>query len=135
MAYVRIGSYAKKLKAYPAVESEFPTVSRKALRVIQYRGNTKTSMLRERTSTKGYAVDYEAAIEFIMALIPSDEPIVSGVRGQVTQYPEITIRENLANMLIHQDLSVSGSGPLVEIFKDRIDFTNPGVSLVESVEV
>lgn len=217
VAYVRIGSYTKKLKAYPFVESEvwrrithasfeldaaseglslegvldaidypkyfallktpmpqshaeiirdlkedgivvrredglytvtnlgalllasdlfkFPTVSRKALRIIQYRGNTKTSMLRERTSTRGYAVDYESAIEFIMALIPSDEPIVSGVRGQVTQYPEITIRENLANMLIHQDLSVSGSGPLVEIFKDRIDFTNPGVSLVETLRL
>ena len=217
VAYIRVGSYTKKLKAYPAVESEvwrrithasfeldaaleglspedvlgaidypkyftllkapmpqthaeivrclaedgivarredglhtitnlgaillandlakFPTVSRKAIRVIQYRGNTKTNMVRERTSSKGYAVDYEATIEFIMALIPSDEPIVSGLRGQVTQYPEITIRENLANMLIHQDLSISGSGPLVEIFRDRIDFTNPGVSLVETLRL
>lgn len=113
----------------------FPTVSRKALRIIQYEGSRKTQMLRERQSKSGYAVDYEAAIEFIMTLVPSSEPIVSGLRRKEVQYPEIAIREILANALIHQDLSITGSGPMVELFDNRIDFSNPGVSLVETLRL
>ena len=39
---------------------------------------------------------------------------------------ERAVREILANALIHQDLAVTGSGPVVEVFSDRVDFTNPG---------
>ena len=50
----------------------------------------------------------------------------------VPVYPELAIRELVANALIHQDLSITGSGPMVEIFDDRIEITNPGVPLVET---
>jgi predicted HTH transcriptional regulator len=32
----------------------------------------------------------------------------------------------LANALIHQDFTVTGTSPLVEIFSDRIEISNPG---------
>ena len=32
--------------------------------------------------------------------------------------------------LIHQDFSVTGSGPMIEIFSDRMEITNPGLPLV-----
>jgi ATP-dependent DNA helicase RecG len=35
-----------------------------------------------------------------------------------------------ANGLIHQDFTVSGSGPLIEIHSDRLELTNPGNSLI-----
>lgn len=35
-------------------------------------------------------------------------------------------------MLIHQDFEISGAGPMVEIFGDRIEFTNPGRPLEEA---
>ena len=38
----------------------------------------------------------------------------------------------MANALIHQDFGVSGAGPMVEIFKDRMEITNPGKPLVET---
>jgi len=44
-------------------------------------------------------------------------------------YPEIAIRELVANALIHQDLSVKGF-PMVEIFSDRIEISNPGNPLI-----
>lgn len=47
-------------------------------------------------------------------------------------YPELAIRELVANALIHQDLSISGSGPMVEIFDDRMEITNPGLPLVDT---
>ena len=45
---------------------------------------------------------------------------------EVSIYPEIAIRELVANALIHQDLTIPGAGPLVEIFSDRMEITNPG---------
>jgi ATP-dependent DNA helicase RecG len=36
----------------------------------------------------------------------------------------------VANALIHQDFSVTGAGPMVELFADRIEVTNPGEPLV-----
>lgn len=110
--------------------SKFPTVSRKAIRIIQYKSNTKIHMLRERTSSVGYAIAFESAIGYIMAITPAEEAINQGIRVTKTQYPEAAIREIFANMLIHQDLTVSGSGPIVEVFDGRIDFTNPGLPLI-----
>jgi ATP-dependent DNA helicase RecG len=46
------------------------------------------------------------------------------------RYPEIAIREITANALIHQDFTVTGSGPLIEMYLDRIEVTNPGNSLI-----
>jgi predicted HTH transcriptional regulator len=46
-------------------------------------------------------------------------------------YPELAVRELLANALIHQDFSIPGSGPMVEIFEDRMEITNPGLPLIK----
>ncbi len=45
--------------------------------------------------------------------------------------PELAVRELVANALIHQDLFATGTGPMVEIFQDRIEITNPGAPLVD----
>lgn len=44
-------------------------------------------------------------------------------------YPEIAIRELMANSLIHQEFLEKGF-PMVEIFSDRIEISNPGLPLV-----
>jgi ATP-dependent DNA helicase RecG len=46
-------------------------------------------------------------------------------------YPEVAIRELIANALIHQDFEMSGTGPMVEVFHDRIEITNPGAPLID----
>jgi len=38
-------------------------------------------------------------------------------------YPDVAVRELVANALIHQDLSVTGAGPTVEVFSDRLEIT------------
>ncbi len=45
-------------------------------------------------------------------------------------YPDIAIRELVANLLIHQDFRETGVGPMIEIFEDRIEFSNPGLPLI-----
>ena len=47
-------------------------------------------------------------------------------------YPEPAIRELVANALIHQDFSITGAGPMIEIFTDRMEITNPGLPLVKT---
>lgn len=115
---------AKRLK-------DFPTVSRKALRIVQYSGPGRTDTIRSKEFGGGYACEFEAAIDLVMALTPAHEELVGGLRRATTAYPERAVREILANALIHQDLALSGSGPVVEIFPRRVDFTNPGTSLVD----
>jgi len=52
----------------------------------------------------GYAVAFERMIKFINDLLPSNEIINQALRDTVTMYPEIAIRELVANALIHQNL-------------------------------
>ena len=76
-----------------------------------------------------------SAIEYFHAILPSSEPIGDALRTQRIPYPAEALRELMANMLVHQDLTTSGNGPLVEVFDDRIEFTNPGASLVEPLRL
>ena len=111
--------------------SMFDRLSRKAIRVIQYRGINKLNMMREMTGAYGYAVGFEGLIQYLMAITPSDMPIEGGSRNTRTEYPEIAIRELVANALIHQDFSKTGTGPLIEVFDNRIEISNPGKCMVE----
>jgi predicted HTH transcriptional regulator len=52
------------------------------------------------------------------------------LRKEVPMYPDLAIRELIANALIHQDFSLVGCGPMIEIFSDRMEITNPGAPLV-----
>jgi ATP-dependent DNA helicase RecG len=62
----------------------------------------------------------------VMSLLPQSEVIQQALRQTRTVYPEIALREIIANALIHQDFSISGAGPLIEIFDDRVEISNPG---------
>ena len=48
-------------------------------------------------------------------------------------YPELAIRELVANAIIHQDFNEKGTAPMVEIFSDRIEITNPGKPLISTM--
>lgn len=111
--------------------SSFPRIARKAIRVIQYKGNNRLDILKEDVGTKGYAAGFTGLIKYIEALIPTQEIISGAIREKKYAYPILAIREAVANALIHQDFSITGTGPLVEIFQNRIEITNPGTPLVD----
>lgn len=116
--------FAKKLE-------EFHSLRRKAVRVIVYKGSSRLETLREQKGIKGYATDFEGLISFINGLLPMNEIIQQALRRTVPIYPELAVRELVANALIHQDFSITGAGPLVEIFEDRMEISNPGIPLVD----
>lgn len=105
---------------------DFDSLSRKSIRLIRYEGVNKLKTEKEYPGSKGYAIGFSGLIGFIRALLPSSEIIKNALRAETSVYPEIALREIIANALIHQDFTIRGSGPMIEIFDDRIEVSNPG---------
>ncbi len=111
--------------------SAFPSLLRKAPRVVQYRGTLRTDAVRDDTFEQGFAVGFEHLYRHVMGLVPRTESYETGLREELPIYPGIAVRELLANMLVHQDLSVTGTGPTVEFLSNRLEITNPGLPLID----
>ena len=113
--------------------ADFPSLERKAVRVIQYEGKGKTKFLKEGEAIRGYAVGINELLDYIEDQLPMEDAVQGGVRKSVQKFPiKEAIRELVANALIHQDFSIAGTGPTVEIFDDRIEITNPGKPLIDT---
>lgn len=112
--------------------SDFRTLRRKRMRIILYRGNSRIETIKEHIVDKGYTSSFEGLIDIINSLLPSNEEIRQALRKTVPMYPELAVRELVANALIHQDFFITGAGPMVEIFDDRMEISNPGIPLVST---
>lgn len=112
--------------------ADFRTLARKAVRVVLYKGENRVKTVREQEGSKGYAAGFEGLIGFVTNLLPSNEVIGQALRKQVPMFPELAIRELVANAIIHQDFHLTGTGPMVEIFAGRMEITNPGLPLVQT---
>jgi predicted HTH transcriptional regulator len=110
---------------------DFPSIAAKSVRVIRYTGKDKTKSDGEDEGVRGYAIGFGAMIKYITARLPSEESYEDGIRRQSTIIPEVAIREIIANALIHQDFTIVGSGPIIDVYSDRVEVTNPGSSTVD----
>jgi predicted HTH transcriptional regulator len=112
---------------------QFPqALARKSVRFIAYGGmNKAASVTHRQDGKKGYAAGFEGLIGFINGLLPKNEHIGQALRVAHPLFPELAIRELVANALIHQDMTITGAGPQIEMFTDRIEITNPGAPLVK----
>jgi ATP-dependent DNA helicase RecG len=110
---------------------DFPDVERKAPRVITYQGNSKLDPVADdRSGVKGYAVGFQALVQYILDHLPHNEVIQDALRTQVKLVPEIVIRELAANALIHQDVDIGGVSVVIEIFTNRLEVSNPGEPVI-----
>lgn len=109
----------------------FVSTSRKAPRVIVYPGVDKTDTARiDEFKKKGYAAGFESLIDFINGQIPTNPTILKILRDEKKMFPEIAIREVIANALIHQDLTETGMFVMVELYSDRLEISNPGAPAI-----
>lgn len=108
----------------------FENLSHKTVRVIWYKDNNRLNTIREKEFNCGYAVDYNKIIEYLLTIIPQEEVLEDSIRKTRLGYPEIAIRELLANIMIHQAIDQKETNPMVELFKNRIEFSNAGSPLV-----
>ncbi|MES2204008.1 MAG: ATP-binding protein [Pseudomonadota bacterium] len=112
------------------------SLARKGVRLIVYSGKNKASQVTHRLDgRKGYANGFEGMIEYINNLLPVNEHIGDAFREERALFPKLAIRELVANALIHQDMTITGAGPQIELFSDRMEIVNPGKSLLDPVRM
>jgi ATP-dependent DNA helicase RecG len=117
--------FAKKL-------DDFDRLARKAPRVIVYEGNGKLETKSDRSGMKGYAVGFQGLVEFVDLLVPSNEVVEQSLREEVKMFPEVAIRELVANALIHQDFNETGTSVMIELYDDRLEISNPGQPFIST---
>ncbi len=79
---------------------------------------------------KGYAVAFEDILNHIASQVPEDQIVEEKSRKHQHKFSVTSMRELLANMLIHQDF-LDSSNPTIEIYPDRVEFINLGTCLVD----
>ena len=75
--------------------------------MIVYEGTRKLKTKLDAPGDKGYAVGFQSLVEFINGLSPSNEVIEQAIRRGMKRFPEIAVRELVANALVHQDFTES----------------------------
>ncbi len=106
---------------------KFPSLSGREVVVRIYSGPNNRQLKHEQRGQLGYAVGFKGLIDYIIGNA-SDEKIEI-TRGRKPHYPQIAIREFVANALIHQDFAIEGTPITIEIYNNRLTITNPGASL------
>lgn len=115
--------------------NNFPGLKKRPIRILRFSGKGNREILEDRTFDEGYALALQHAEDYLMSVIPAEEEVDGIFRRVRHAYPQRAVRELLANMTIHQDLSVASQGPLVGLHENRIEFTNPGASLIRADRV
>lgn len=111
--------------------SKFPSLKRRTIRITQYRGKQKLDeAVFDAKGNLGIILSFNNIIANIMNRIPYRENYENGARKDIPMFPRIAIRELVANELVHQDFTIEGMRPTVEIFSNKIVFSNPGVPLI-----
>lgn len=112
--------------------SRFHTLNRKAPRVIGYKGTNKLESSFDQIGGYGYAESFEKLVMYIFQKLPGEEKLLNGIRQYHLPYPDVAVRELIANALVHQDFSQKGKEVTIEVFVDRIEVTNPGNPVVKT---
>lgn len=112
--------FAKQLK-------DFPTLKGKEILVRRYQGTNNRILSLEYTCQTGYAIGFKDLVDFVRKNTSTESIEIQ--REAIPSYPIVAIRELTANMMVHQDTAIKGMPLTIEIFTNRLTFTNPGASL------
>lgn len=149
--YIRVGSYTKKINEFPVLQAQlwdklrhepFEDVYAKTdlklhqvLRQLDCDTYFESLQIPIPMEEEGYAISLEKAVKYVNTILPSKEDINSVRRVTNSMFPIPAIREAVANAVIHQDFYMLGTGPVVEIFANRVEVTNPGTPLVDVMRI
>ena len=92
----------------------------------RYEGNEKVD-ISDRKELKGDLIsNIESSIDFIKNHLKIKIKIEGSRRSEVPELPEVAIREAVVNAVAHRDYFEKGANIMIEIFNNRVEFTNPG---------
>ncbi|ADG68476.1 AAA-4 family protein [Planctopirus limnophila DSM 3776] len=106
-------------------------LARKAPRVVIYDGVNKLKTKDDKPGMRGYAVGFEALVDFVHSAAPQNRFIEEAVRKEVKMFPKQALRELIANALVHQDFLMTGASVMIEMYDDRVEISNPGLPPIQ----
>ena len=116
------------------IHNEF--IERKMVRVNVYDGIDKMASKDKIVGRKGYLVGLEGLLATIVKNIPTINIINSnGTKEVIKSYSIDVLREAIVNSMVHQDFTIQGSSPSINIYDDRMIIENPGKSLISKNKV
>lgn len=111
---------------------QFSMLQDRSIFITRYQGNMKLANASfNEVENGGIIVSFDKILKDIIDHIPYTENYDHGMRKDIYKFPIIAVREILANALVHQDFTITGMRPMVEIFDNRIVISNPGIPLIE----
>lgn len=101
--------------------------NRYVIRCVRYASSTPASDIIDSQDIIGTLdAQIDGTQNFVLRNIPRRAIIEGTRRTEIYGYPEIAIREVLANAVLHRDYTITESYTQVRVFSDRIEVTNPG---------
>lgn len=107
--------------------NQFSSLKGREIIVRKYVGTNNRDQIFEQHGGHGYAVGFDGLVNFIMKNTGHER--IGIAREVVPSYPEVAIREFVANAMVHQDFGITGTPVTIEIFTNRLVITNPGPPL------
>jgi ATP-dependent DNA helicase RecG len=111
--------------------SRFEHLRFRQLRILKYSGTSKVNATLDSFEPRGYAAAFAGVLGLLTTLLPVNEEIAQSLRQTVPLYPEVALREFLANAMIHQDFEQEGVQLTIEMYDDRLEITNAGRPLID----
>ena len=111
---------------------DFEGLQYKLPRLIIYKGSDRINTTNDISFHQGYITCLPQIMQYLLDIIPATEKIEQMFRKTYKLYPEKSLRELIVNALIHQDFSIEGMYPTIEVFDNRIEIRNPGQPLIEA---
>jgi len=120
---------------YGLQELTSPTIN---IAVTQYAGQSKVNpsdvaevSLDDKEFSGNTVSQFENALSLILTKLPIKSRIEQGgKRSEYLAIPEVAVRETLANAIAHRDYTTYQGRVQIDIYSDRIEFSNPGRSLI-----
>ncbi|MFX8441123.1 transcriptional regulator, partial [Acinetobacter baumannii] len=80
------GHYITNFGAIAAARKldDFPSLERKRIRVVRYRGTNKVDTIDEQPGQRGYAVAFEGLIGHLRRVLPHSDVIKQSLRTEAT---------------------------------------------------
>ena len=96
------------------------------LRLGRFKGNTKSQIIDHLEIAVPLYKCIDEGLFFIRRHTTYSAQFGNVKRKDISEYPEIVLREAITNAIVHADYSMSGCNIQIAIFDDRIEITNPG---------
>jgi|SRR5690554_870904 len=97
------------------------------IRCIAFDGETKTTIIDDKIYGGPLMKQYEQAMQWLKDKLDVRYEISGGgPRIEHWEIPEIAFKETIINALSHRDYYDKGARITIELFKDRVEISNPG---------